>query len=60
MNNEMELRRDVDQTGPRYTGVACRRCAAPVAQLRDNSEGAIQCPACGFNWVASPPVRIST
>jgi len=41
---------------PRYTGVVCRRCAAPVAT--PVNEQIMECPACGHVWTAGPPIDL--
>jgi len=43
-------------TIPRYTGVVCRRCLTPVAQLLD--EETAHCPRCGHEWELPPPVSL--
>jgi len=43
-------------SNPRYTGVVCRRCLTPVAELLD--EETAHCPRCGHQWTVPPPVRL--
>jgi transposase len=56
---EMEERTAVTEP-PRYTGVVCRRCLAPVARADDEARGTICCPACGHTWNAPPPLRLNS
>jgi DNA-directed RNA polymerase subunit RPC12/RpoP len=55
-------REDVTDTlvteAPRYTGVVCRRCSAPVAHAADEARSTMICPACGHRWDAPPPIKL--
>jgi len=51
-NSERRERPSTD----RYTGIVCRRCVTPVAQLLDDDTA--HCPRCGHEWELMPPVRL--
>ena len=43
-----------------YTGVVCRHCTSPVANLVEATPAALvfECPACRRVWTTPPPVKI--
>jgi hypothetical protein len=43
-----------------YTGVVCRHCTSPVANLIEATPAALvfECPACRTVWTTPPPVKI--
>ena len=47
---------DDSHTPSHYTGIVCRRCKEPVAELADAAT--IRCPSCGYSWEAGPPLQI--
>jgi DNA-directed RNA polymerase subunit RPC12/RpoP len=47
---------DTEKPSVVYTGIVCRRCAAPVA--RSIGESTMECPACGHSWDAGTPIVV--